>query len=151
MAKINPMLECLARYSSTNLALVVFDNQESLPKRIWSVAGRNNYCALIADNTNLDAALEAAKDSRLDGILYRLIENLSYKNQKKLNDVLVKMPAEQKGKFIFTTNDFNLIESHLLKQACRIKFRVNLEDEAAYNEPVYIDVQARQREVGRYF
>ena len=129
MGQQNVMLECLARYSKSNLALMIFDNLEKLPRAIWQIAGRTRQLVLVADDGNLAEVLRAAKKSAYDAIHYRLVENLSEKNREILNKALIKMESGQKGKFIFTTNDFDTFDLEFLRLVCRIKYHINLDDE----------------------
>ena len=132
MGNENAILECLARYSSSNLALMVFDNlddAEKLPRAIWRIAARPVYLSAIAGDDNLAEVLRAAQQAHYDGILYRLIENLSPEKQNVLSRTITKMSGEHRGKFIFTTNDFNLFDREFLKLVCRISFWVDIKDE----------------------
>jgi hypothetical protein len=97
---------------------------------IWQIAGRKSSVELVADNTNLPDAVRLAEDFACDGILYRLVENLTGDNQIRLVTILTKMPSHEKGKFIFTTNHFERLDDRLLVQVCKIKFRIEVEKKA---------------------
>lgn len=151
MADRNPMMECLGRYSKSNLALMIYDNQHELAGGIWEIAGRRDTRAAVAADENCGEFIQSAKNSATDGILFRRVENLSLANQLYLADALNKMSPHERGKIIFTTSDFGAVAGELLTRVCKIKFSIQKDASRLRTELNYFDYQPGQAEVERYF
>ena len=152
MGNTNPMIECLGRYSKSNLALMLFDNQHELAANVWHCAGRFRHYSMVANDATCRSFIDLVKNSFYDAVLLRQIENLSAQNQHRLAKVIARMSSVKRGKIIFTTKDFERVESRLLSLVCKIKFRIQLEAEnLPAEEPNSFDYERQQSAVGRYF
>lgn len=111
MGKLNPIVVCLGNYSATNIPMIIYDDVRDLSAVVWQIAGRNNIRTIVVDNLNLQMISGLAKNYSYNAILVRLVENFSNENQVRLVEMLVKFSPEEKGKFIFTTNDFEQLDT----------------------------------------
>ena len=150
MGERNPLMECLGRYSKSNLVLMLYDRQHALAERIWHLAGRRRQRTMIAEDSNCREFIERVRNSFYDGLLFRQVENLSRANHLYLMEALIRMNPVLRGRIIFTTADFERVDAGLLMQVCKIRFRVPVSEEVL-NDTDYFDYEAKQLAVGKYF
>lgn len=129
------MLDCLANFSRSNLPLLLLDEMENRVSDIWTNAGRWSGVRFRAGEVSLQELLSYAQNDNFDGILLRLAEELSGKQQILFADLLKGMTATQRGKFVLTSVNPQMLDPELQDVLCKITFPFNF-DASALSETV---------------
>lgn len=126
---LNEIIQCLGRYSKSNLPMLILEDMKCAVNTIWSLGERERRIELYASRVPITDLICYAQGDSYDGILLRRIEDFSRTQQSHFTHVMRKLKSSERGKFIITTSSFNLINDELLKEFCKIKYPfVSLDD-----------------------
>ena len=130
---MNIILSRLGDYSKTNIPLMIFDGSHRLADAIWELADRRNRKNLVLASVAkpehfIPYVLSLEFLSETDSVMIRHIENLRYDDQRKFAACFARLEPFDRGKFIFTTDDFEKIERSLKREVCQVKFYFDFRD-----------------------
>lgn len=119
----NVILDCLIKYSKTNIPIMILESMHGEVKNIWAASGRNNFVEINADDFCFSDVAVFAQENIYDAIEIRSVEKLSDDFQTRLAHLLSKLDAKDRGKFILTAESFDSLNPQLLKLLCKVDFR----------------------------
>lgn len=117
----NSLIETWARFSQTNVAMLVAEDSFKTAHLIWQQAGRKRNAQLFAEHETYRSLIEAGKDEKLDAILVRSIDKMDTDTQLRFAGEFSRLMVYERGKFIFTYTDHAKIQYALASQFCRLK------------------------------
>lgn len=126
----NPIINNIIINSQKNIPMLLPVEMNTEVAAIWKLAGRKKGLVVKASSMGLTELIVYAQGKFYDGILMHSIEQLTNDQQRQLARIITKLQPDERGKFIFTTADFESLNVDLAAILCKIKLTVVISEAA---------------------
>lgn len=121
MSESKQLIEVLGRCSKTNIPILVKEEVAGAAEIFWQIAGRESVYRAVAEDYKLPEIVSMSRRPACEGILIREVEKFSVIVQVRFAGTLTKMESAERGKFILTSSNYDVLHPMLLSQVCKIK------------------------------